>query len=225
MLGVTGDRLRDLSGWGGHTGRFTDMDPDADWTTDPEYGTVLDMDVTDADLRVTEGGTLWTPSEGFSVSLLLKPLTLINWNCLVSAENSWGAFRMHSDLNGAGYAGTDLAARFEPTEIPADTYVVGRWSIYTYTHDGVDGRFYRDQLLVSGPTAQVASLAWGGFNLAVATTAGYRLAMCRIYDRALNPSDIEMQTVELLGMLRPDRYRPELRVAVPGGGIWFGANL
>lgn len=162
MASVGAGVLTDLTGRG-HTLTVPGGSGTPDRVFDPEHGWVLDFERNDTE-RLSAPSVIWTPT-AFSFTWWTKPESIGVPVHQLGAVNGWDAFRVHSATDGAGFAGTDIATRFDTTDLPAGTWEVGVWSHFIYSYDGSNGRFYKDGELIAGPQAQTAPTAWGGFIL------------------------------------------------------------
>ncbi len=109
----------------------------------------------------------WTPTT-FTVEFWIKPNNTINYNQTIRGSNGvngWGTFVFSTTNTGAVYVGTDVATRLTPTDIPAGTIEIGVWQHIAFTHDGTNGRFYKDGVQIGATKPMTLSAPWGGFYM------------------------------------------------------------
>lgn len=144
-------------------------------------------------------GLNWTPST-FSVSFWLYPTTLSNYNQQLTAVNGWNGFVFHTTSTGGVYVGTDVTTRFTPTQLPNGTVALNQWQHFVYTYNGTQGSFYKNGVLLAGPTTQNSPTAWGGFNIGVSSnTIQGSIDEVKIYPYSLSQEEINAQYHQGLG--------------------------
>ena len=156
---------------------------------EPVTGQALSFDGVD---DVVEMPTVAGQLTAFAVEFWLLPRSHKDWNQNVSAGSGWGQFVFHTTVDGAIYAGTDLATRFSARDLPAGSLVLDQWQHFAYVFDNGQASLYRNgSLLASKPQAFPA--AWTG--LRVGNSAGTclmhgALDELRVYMRALSPGEV-----------------------------------
>jgi hypothetical protein len=105
----------------------------------------------------------WTPiTNTFTISWFIYPTTLYQYGQQMACTSgttapTWGVFLFHggpTETITQAYCGTDINTRFSPTQLVTGTQVLNNWTNFTYTHDGTNGRLYKNGTLIAGPTAQ-----------------------------------------------------------------------
>ncbi len=162
------------------------------WSNVAREGNCLEM-VDNQARRAAVSSLTWQPA-GFTVSFWLNPYSFNTNSHLIMSAVGWGGFVFHTDTQGGVNVGTDLSTRLTPAQLPAGTVERNKWQHFTFTYNGGTGQFYKNGRLLATKAGMTASTGWGGFTMGNADVAGAlhgKLDEVRIYDRALNQSEVQ----------------------------------
>lgn len=154
-----------------------------------KHGKALNLSGNNSYVNVS--GLAWTPT-AFTVTWWIKPNTCTSYNQRIEATNGWNAFDAHTTSACEIYVGTDVATRFTPSDLPANTVTLNTWQYFTYTYNGTQGRFYKNGVLIAGPKTQTSPTAWGGFTVGRTDTDTINGLVddVRVYSRAISATEV-----------------------------------
>ena len=202
ILGPTGATLFDMSGYHRH-GTLTNFNLSTAWSVGSN-GSKLLFDGGDDCISIP---LTWTPPR-FSITFWLTPNYLSSYNHAIQGDTSgWGAFTFHTEAGGAVFCGTDVFSRFYVSSVLS----VGVTACLTYTHDGSQGRLYKNGILIAGPTSQNQSTQWTSFRFGAthAATISGDFHGGVVHDYAITPG-----TVSLLAQ------RPGIMYELDDSDVW-----
>lgn len=140
-------------------------------------------------------GLTWTPTT-FSVSWWVNPSTCTNYNQAIMAANGWGRFAAHTTTLCEMYVGIDqssAAQRFTSTDLPAGTFTLNTWQLFTFTFDNGDAAIYKNGVLLASKTGMPNPSAWTGFSIGQNNTGTINGLVddVRIYNRSLSAEEVK----------------------------------
>lgn len=143
VLGNTGERLMDISGYG-NDGTLTNMDPGGDWIQDPELGGAIDFVSSSNDQILCGSNPILDDMSQFSLLMWVCVRTRVDGKVFISKSTTGGNFGWSFKLSGTGgqynfivdYDGaTDLQATWGGT--PSGTTInANEWCHLAITWDG-----------------------------------------------------------------------------------------
>lgn len=136
---------------------------------------------------------VWSPTS-FSVYWFANPATRYNYNQQILTSAGWGPFVFHTATDGSVYVGTDVSTRLTPSNIPANTVIVGQYQQFCFTFANNTGSFYKNGTLIASKGSMTNPTSWPNFQIGnnggTTSTVSGNIPLLRIYDRALSASEI-----------------------------------
>jgi hypothetical protein len=134
----------------------------------------------------------------FTVAYWIQPLELSNYNQTLRAMSDWPGFVIHTNEDGAMWAGIDdddgvWDSRFDASDMPAGTMETNKWQHFTFTYNNGAAAVYKNGIKLVSKTGMDLTDNWNGFQIGYNSDPDNINGMVdevRIYNYARTPSQI-----------------------------------